>query len=285
MKLLIVVPILYREWNDNVELLYKSLSNFNKIFGENVEILIVVQESSDIEIQLELFRFQRFVNFELIFSKVENTSHARNIGIRKAKKLERDFILFHDASLYYNLVAVRFFAEQDASIATLPSVNISFSAAEEASDFFSSSKTISKNIYPIKDTFIWRYLFKVGNINEMFDINIGPGNNTVFKSGEDVLFFYHYLNVNCCYKSSVCRAGTVFHPPRPKDLSKHVLYASGQGYLFKLLISKLKVHGFKQRFVLYLYFCLFMGNSFFRVLTFQKSARKILILRLKGLFY
>lgn len=257
--------------------LYSSLMNIYSAFNGDCLVYIVVQSGGYFDTSSD------FLDEEWIV--VENTqymgvSNARNMCIDIALENSSKFIIFHDASIHWSRSAAEF-VYANKEINATPCVKVLF-----ADDFNISgdlkSKTNEvlseiKNNNPIYNSFVWSYLFRLDAINLIrFNLSFGPGQYTKFKSGEDVLFLFEYFTVN--RKIIVPKNGDccVIHPPRPTDYSKHLLYAYGQGALFRKLLNK------HYSIQLLADIMLFFGNAIFRCITFRKNAFPILIGRLKG---
>jgi hypothetical protein len=96
-----------------------------------------------------------------------------------------------------------------------------------------------------------------------------------------MLFFYEVVKANrisCVIEFSGC---SVFHPHRPSDLSKQLTYAKGQGALYRYLLCGMSLPWNACLGVGILFF-LFIGNAFFRAITFRHNGFQILKNRLQG---
>lgn len=216
------------------------------------------------------------INKEIKHESFLGISNARNLCIEKAIELNCQFVLFHDASIFWTQVASEFIYKNRY---LTPKVNICFSDEVKKLNMYTFDGKKSK-VNPIYDTYVWSYLFKLKDIYSLqFNINFGPGENTVYKSGEDALFLFDVFNKKKSYKVYKSNENIViYHPPRDSDFSKHLLYAKGQGKIFRILLNKY--------FSLFLLkdIILFFGNAMFRCLLLKKNSFKILIQRVSGFF-
>ncbi|GAA4649774.1 hypothetical protein GCM10023116_20550 [Kistimonas scapharcae] len=96
--------------------------------------------------------------------------------------------------------------------------------------------TLSDDVNFIKNCTMSRWLFKANLLkNSSFNETLGPGDKTTIKSAEDVYFLYE-LSKN--KKFNVVNVPYyVYRESRPKDLSKHTLYAKGYGAVLAFLFK------------------------------------------------
>lgn len=260
------------DWNKYKKKLIESLFNLNKAFNGDCFLYIVIQGDTFDLIDSDFGT----INVEVKYESLLGVSSARNLCIQKATDLNSKFILFHDASIYWTKEASEFICKnRDLT----PKVNICFSDEIKELNVYSFDGKKSK-VNPIYDTYVWSYLFKLKDIYSLqFNINFGPGQNTVYKSGEDALFLFDVFNKKKSYKVYKSNENVViYHPPRDSDFSKHLLYAKGQGKIFRILLNK--------HFSLFLLkdVILFFGNAVFRCFLLRKNSFKILIQRVSGFF-
>lgn len=275
MKLLVGVTLLSKEYVNNKYKLFESLGNINNdcgFIGVDVDFLFV-EQSIDTFSNLS-FEFP-LENAEFIKTNFCSTSNSRNTIIKHAKNNDYDYIVFHDVSILFSKGSILYLLNNTSNNYT-PKLKVVFDNSEYIN---SSGGNKLRKVTPFYDPYIWSYLFNVKGIKNYFDLNLGPGPDNKYKSGEDVLFLYLYFsNINSffVYES---QAKIVSHPKRDKDFSKHLIYAEGQGHLYrKVLRMKLesKIH-----------LCIFMFflNALRRVFLFKKNSVNILIHRTKGFFY
>lgn len=288
MSLLVVIPVLYREWLHYRESLLLSVSN---IYGEfdDVVFYFVFQDKTVSELDVCDSRLLQKYPCEIIFSDILNVSAARNMGIQRAKCLGLKFILFHDCSVMYPKSSLRFLKLNSGSLEShyIAQLKVVFDdyrviydlGGDDGIEILETSSFILSKVNPIRDCYLWSYLFLVDKIESTFDEGIGPGESTTYKSGEDVLFLFDYFAMGEILYSKVALSAIVLHPPRPSDYSKHLLYAKGQGRLFRLLLCS-----YPKDVTVWKYFALFWGNALFRVFLLKKNSCSILIHRVLGFF-
>lgn len=272
--LFVGVCVTKNDWLSYQESLKSSFEHIAQAWDYQVLIFLVVQGDKKSKASYgDLPDYVIF--FETEFMGI---SRARNICIEKANFVGAEFILFHDASIYWPIESVDFIA---CNRHHFPKVKVSFSDYDTTN--LSFKKTLInghlKKINPIYDTYIWSYLFKVSDIGLIrFDESFGPGQSTRFKSGEDVLFLFEYLSKKNCIRVFEASRAYVYHPARSASYDKHLTYAKGQGKMFRVL---LKLH---PSLLLYRDFFLFLGNAVVRCLLGKPNSSRILRQRLIGFF-
>ncbi|WP_336209831.1 hypothetical protein [Enterobacter sp. P82] len=273
-ELLIGVAITNKEWELHKFELKSSINNLRSVFGEGCIAYVVIQDES--------FTEQLFYQTEeewLYISRIKmlGVSNARNMCIEKSIELKTTFLIFHDATIYWSIQASEFIHKYRFCRET-PKVNIIFDSPKIVGVESNGSNDIAVvKADPVYNTYVWSYLLRVDNLKDLrFDTNYGPGVNTRYKSGEDVIFLFDYFSENNLVKVSSDKNVAVYHPPRPTDYSKHLLYAYGQGALFRKLIKK---HLSTKIIVDCI---LFFGNAVFRCVLLKKNSLAILLNRLKG---
>lgn len=272
--LLVGVCLTKTDWLAHKKTLTLSFQHIVDAWGDNALVFLVLQGNKDLKISSIDFPDYLYL-FETDFMGVSN---ARNLCLERAKEIGAKFILFHDASIFWPKSSAKFISSNRY---TYPKVKIRFSDYSNENVFF-EKKVLSgqrKKTNPIYDTYVWSYLLKVSDVNGIvFNRGFGPGQNTRFKSGEDVLFLFDYLQkIKNCYvfEADDCY---VFHPKRSLSYDKHLTYASGQGKIFRELLAKYP------SFLLYRDFILFFGNAVIRCLLGKPNALRILKQRLIGFF-
>jgi len=281
MKLLVVTPILYSELTSHVESLYISYNNLREAFNGKCIFLLVVQSKVVDEVEWSKQQLESKLESEVVMVDFLNVSRARNLGIIKSKSYKCSHIIFHDCSLTFPLDSCHFFYKY-ANGAVIPKLKVSFS--NEIDQLVQKTPADKKlafdiiKINPIYDSYVWSFIFKVENLTTLFDESIGLGSNTYYKSGEDVLFLFYYFSLANSYESLESKFLHVNHPARSADFAKHLIYAEGQGYLFRnLLCTYPSLRLVKDLF-------LFFTNALFRVFMFKNNSFPILKLRLRGFF-
>ena len=281
MKLLVITPILYSELDENIDSLYRSYNNLRKIFCDECIFLMIVQSKTFDGTNWKKDNLELKLGAEVVITNTLNVSIARNLGIIKSKKENFSHVIFHDCSLFYSLDSC-VFLHKYAEGNSIPKVKVSFS---NKSCYLKKEVLLgnqlsytTRNINPIYDPCIGAYIFKVKNLTNLFDESLGPGSDTYYKSGEDVLFLFSYFFYINSFIALESNSLFVKHPPRPLDFSKHLLYAEGQGYLFRNLLFKYtSIRLVKDLFLFFL-------NGIFRVIMLRKNSLTILKLRFQGFF-
>lgn len=254
--------------------LTESFFNLDHAFNGNCFFYLVIQGDQFDLIDSDFGN----INIEVKYESFLGISNARNLCIEKATDLKLQFVLFHDASIYWTKIAAEFiFKNRDLT----PKVNIYFS--DNIKEVYNSDYNMNgegRKVNPIYDAYIWSYLFKLEDVSKLkFNLNFGPGQRTHYKSGEDVLFLFDVFDRRKSYNIYESdKKITIYHPPREKNLSKHLLYAKGQGKIFQILLTRYL------SFFILKDIILFFGNAIFRCLLLKKNSFKILLQRVSGFF-
>ncbi len=272
--LFVGVCVTKNDWLRHQNSLKSSFEHIAQAWGNQVLIFLVVQ--GDKKSKTSYADLPDYVSvFETEFMGI---SRARNICIEKAIFVGAEFILFHDASIYWPMESADFIA---CNRYHNPKIKVRFSDCDKTNVSFNKTFINGdlKKINPIYDTYVWSYLFKVLDIGLIrFDENFGPGQLTRFKSGEDVLFLFEYFSKKNYIRVLEASAAYVYHPARSASYEKHLTYAKGQGKMFRVL---LKQH---PSFLLYRDFFLFLGNAVMRCLLGKPNSYRILRQRFIGFF-
>jgi hypothetical protein len=139
-----------------------------------------------------------------------------------------------------------------------------------------------KRVWSATRHYLWTVIVRGDMIREIrFNERIGPGETTVLKAGEDMLYFYEIVKQNRISEFVVYPHGLVYHPERPADLSKELLYARGQGALYRYLLTELDLP-WGGRLNVLLMFTLFIGNALYRTAIFRHNGFRVLKERLRG---
>ncbi|MGL4447925.1 MAG: hypothetical protein ACRCZA_01355 [Shewanella sp.] len=271
--LLVGVCLTKTDWLAHKKTLVRSFQHIVDAWGGNAFVYVVLQGNKDVKILNADFPDYLHL-FETDFMGVSN---ARNLCLEHAKEISAEFILFHDASIFWPKNSAEFISSNRY---THPKVKVRFS--DSVIDCFAEKTELhgkKRKINPIYNTYIGSYLLKVSDVDGIiFNEAFGPGQNTRFKSGEDVLFLFDYLQkIKAChvFEADECY---VFHPKRSLSYDKHLTYASGQGKIFRILLAKYP------SFLLYRDSILFFGNAVMRCLLGKPNALRILKQRLIGFF-
>lgn len=263
---------LYNDWISYKDNIIKSFLNLNDAFHGECFFILCIQDVGDHTIDSNL----GLKNYNVIYLTEKGISLARNRCIDEAQSMNYKWIIFHDATIYWPANAARFIYEQRLSEIP-PKLKLRFGEVNdcEIDNYESSIRTIN----PIYDTYIGAMLLNLNVIDFLrFNELHGPGDKTIYKSGEDVLFSFDYFYQKRNFK--VCEASEleIYHPTRLNDFEKHKVYARGQGRVFRVLLSKY--------FSLQLVFdsILFFGNAIFRCFLYKKNSFAILRERIVGFF-
>lgn len=279
-RLLVGVCVTKQDWITYHRSLYDSFSNIAKHWENKVLFYVVLQGVSNDE-DFPKFDTSAAPNVEIFNTTFMGVSRARNICIDKAKHINSEFILFHDASIFWTSSAAEFIAHH-CNNELVTKVKVSFSATTRERNLplnQCSSPAAVRKINPFYDAYVWSYLFSVAKLQDIkFDERFGPGHETFFKSGEDVSFLFEYFSKIKTFSVLEASSAFVCHPPRTADFDKHLTYASGQGKIFSLLVRKYP------SWRIYIDLGLFFGNAAFRCLLLKTNAFEIFKQRLNGFF-
>jgi hypothetical protein len=287
-KLHIVIPVVEHElrtFSNNLKILLENIgqSNINQI---NIQIHVILQ-SKNPQVPLEILKYEELDNIKIKIHIVNffSVSRARNYGIELIPKNKNNFIYLLDNDAipgvsFFNMVNTCVTEDFPISAGRLIwKINdIKLMRKLTGKEHLCRKKSVYKN----NNYFLGTYIIR-GDLleNVRFNEKIGPADHTRIKSGEDVLFFYNLFNINNIKFIHVFNNSYVFHPPRPKDMSKQLLYAEGQGALYRHLLFSKKLTNL-QRIGLIINFILFIGNSFFRVILCKPKSIAILRKRING---
>lgn len=279
-RLLVGVCVTRQDWINYHHSLYDSFSNIATHWKNKVLFYVVLQGVSNDE-GLPNLDTDATLNVEICNTTFMGVSRARNICIEKARCINSKFILFHDASIFWTSSAAEFIAHHCYDeIVTKVKVDFSATTREKNNPLGQglSSGTVRK-INPFYDAYVWSYLFNVADLQSIsFDERFGPGQETHFKSGEDVSFLFDYFSKVNSFSVFEANGASVLHPPRNADFDKHLTYASGQGKIFSLLVRKYP------SWRIFVDLGLFFGNALFRCLLLKPNSFKILKQRFYGFF-
>lgn len=270
-KLFVGLCLTKSDWFAHKNSLILSLRNIVEAWDKQVLVFIVLQGDSSLKIKKDDYP-DYIVFFETEFMGV---SRARNLCIDKAHHICAEFMIFHDASIFWPAGSAKFIS---LNRYVRPKVKVVFSEVSQDIQV-SDLNGWDKSVNPIYDTYVGSYLLKVSEVKFIrFNENFGPGQATTYKSGEDVLFLFEYFK--CLGTRNVFEADTcyVFHPERPSSYDKHLTYASGQGKMFRILLDT------QPSLLLYRDLILFFGNAIIRCLLVKDNSFRILKQRFIGFF-
>lgn len=254
--------------------LKKSLLSFYEKFNDNVSFLIVFQGTTSDD-QILFFDLPKSL-IEIKEVAYRSVSKARNEIIEYFLDGGYENLIFHDVSLVFLEDYLSWIMQNLGSI--LVSGNMRFNDSPLAQNISICGRVIAK-YKPIQDLYVCAFVFSSSLKLPRFDENYGPGENTIYKCGEDLLFMMSLMKLNPNAREFPKFEGIgVLHPARSGDYSKHLEYAEGQGKVYKILL----VHDFN--FLNLYQVMLFFSNALFRLITLKKNSPKILFLRIKGFF-
>lgn len=277
-EVLIGVCATIADWKENENTLWQSFDNIASSFDGDCLFYVVLQ-GSDFS-----FDINKPAHINIEFNKISflGVSNARNMCIEKACEVNTRFIMFHDASVFWPRSAATFmYAHRNND--TPVRVNLVYKKidnvllSDENHHERAMASLFNRKVNPIYAHCVGAFLFKVKDLSTLrFDTRFGPGQNTRFKSGEDVIFLFDYFSKMKSYWSYEAKDVFIYHPPRGNDYSKHLTYAFGQGRMFKVLLHR------HQMFSLYKDILLFFGNALFRCLILRENSLRIFMRRVRG---
>jgi hypothetical protein len=262
----------------NSDRLLISFQNFCSVFKDDVFFLIICQTKSIKSIDANNTFLSELPKNNYLLLQVDylSVSRSRNKAIEYARDNNFKRLLFHDASLVYTRPFLKWLKKTPSN--QIVSANWLFSDALVNASVENNSESSDKITFnDFNDLFVWSYVFPVNIDLPKFDERFGPGECNVFNSGEDFLFLRQFFQKHPDARCFTRFLGTgVIHPSRPKDFSKHLDYACGQGKIHQIYLLE-------EKSVYAIWRCLlFFGNACLRVLLFKKNSIKILKLRIKG---
>ncbi|MGP4846104.1 hypothetical protein ACTXGQ_18385 [Marinobacter sp. 1Y8] len=252
-----------------------SLSNFKTSFNLDVFFLIIIQDKifNDNDYLSEFYG-----DFEegcYLLKKVNylSVSRARNDAIEYARFNGFHRLIFHDVSIVYTLGYLKWIRCQRSG----ELLSGSYEFTDDLDNRGSEGPALMTEFDDFRDNFVCSYVFPLSAEFPHFDERFGPGESSVFASGEDFLFLRQFFKLNPELRSFVRFSGNgILHPPRPKDNSKQLAYAKGQGKIHQIFLLE-------EKSLYSVWRCaLFFGNALCRALLFRKNWLKILFLRIKG---
>ena len=209
-----------------------------------------------------------FPDFESVILQIPISclSRARNAGINYALENGFEYVLFHDSSIIFGAEFCNFVNMNiaDSSLVLTGKLIWNLSSTNSNHNTYQASEL---PINLIRNHYVGSYVLPLSLINDTrFNENIGPGKLTKIKSSEDISFLVNVFSHSKIRTVLFHPAALIFHPPRPSDRSKQVTYATGQGALYRYLMTrKILIYGIG------LHFCLFWINALASILLFKKN--------------
>jgi len=280
MTLGIVIPIIEEE----IKYLYKNLdiliSNLSHARIIDYKVCIICQTEDAVpEINYDFI--------SIIKTEHYSVSHARNIGLK----------YFHDKSDY--IYFLDFDAMPSSNFLTESKKNMLlgldvWSGNLKWTDDFNYNESKSKSRYQHKmktisslpyHQFLGCFILKKSlllNHEIYFEETLGPGSDTFYKSGEDVLFLANIFSRNNIDKYRFYKDLNIYHPPRDNDNLKSIVYCDGAVYVNKLIIKSEEMH-IKLKVSSFFYLILFIINGFKKFIFFESNSTKLLKKRISAI--
>lgn len=242
---------------------------------------VVVVQTRDAD-RLDL-GFLRRPDVELVTTDRFSASAARNLGVARLRRGRDRYVCFLDADAVPSVGLLRSVRPRLADSGELLVGRVAWhrGPAPDGPEEPSVAERAPVARW-LLSTYLWSTFLPVPAVLDpaiRFDESIGPGEGTRLKSGEDVLFLARVVAANGL-THALRFASPAHHPARPRDFSKHLAYAEGQGALFVRLLRGPLRRSLKAAVLAS--FGLFLGNGLLRVLLFRRRSVTILALRLRG---
>ena len=275
MKLGIIIPLIEDELDGFYSIINKVQLNLELALIDNYHIIVVFQSKNNILLPL-------IKNVTFVITTFYSVSNARNIGLDKFQN-NCDYIYLLDQDA---LPSVDFLIQSKTNMKLKTSIwsgKINWTGLTENKKNFSNNNIKKMNIFFFpRKTFLGCYFFKSDSINKTrFNLNLGPGENTKLKGGEDLLFLADFCSRNNINNFKYYPNLYIDHPKRPSNNQKELLYLESQIAVSKHLVYN-KQMLFEMRFGAFIYLLLFLANGFVKVLKMQKNS---LIIFKRRLFY
>lgn len=279
MTLGIVIPIIEEEikhFHKNLDILISNLSHAGII---DYKICIICQtKNASPKIKHD--------STYLIKTEHYSVSYARNIGLQHfADKSNYIYFLDFDA-----IPSIDFLIESKKNMSS--GLNI-WSGNLKWTDDFDHDTHKPRYQYQMKNIsslpyhqFLGCFIFKKSllfNHQIYFEESLGPGSDTFYKSGEDVLFLANIFSRNNIDKYRFYKGLNIYHPPRDNDNLKSIVYCDGAVYVNKLIIKSEEMH-IKLKVSSFFYLILFIINGFKKFIFFESNSTKLLKKRISAIF-
>lgn len=286
----VITPVIESDVNKLLNLIDDIISAFECSKFSDFLWFVIIQHKSPISADV-LERFERR-GISLLFSSYYSVSQARNVGINASRKIKSDVLYFLDCDAVPSIVLLNLFHDSVSNENPIVSGKICWTTDMALS--IRSAQMKIKSVTPIKlptelslfNTFLGCYgfdFFCFFNTGIKFDESIGPAEDTVLKTGEDVLLIADFVQ-RCHYTRLVYASNArVYHPAREMDSLKVLEYSAGQAVTYKKIL-KGQEYSNNLKLVSLFYLILFLSNSFLKVILFKANAIKILKVRIKALF-
>lgn len=288
-KLIVITPMLSEEFESYFEEFKKTYFPAIELINSFVTFVLIIQGKSLPNADL-LKSLTDIARVEPIFTDIRSTSRGRNLGIdfvlNNSQKAES--VIFLDSDSFISTedwLSIQRILDENPSC--IHEISVQWLPTAQTSDSIKPTINKQKNTLwqnRMFRTYLWSLIIPLRFFMQnrlKFDENLGPGEHTIFKSGEDTIFLLELFQKNSIKTIVTNSQPRVLHPHRPLDNSKRKIYALGQGNLFKLLLRKTT----DRIFFTYLlgWLLLFIANTLFMVIMLKPNAVLIAKLRLKGL--
>lgn len=288
-KLSVITPMLNEELDNYIEGFSKYHHSSINLISQFTEFILIIQGEKEPDSDI-IKKLLKIFSPTIIFSTIKSTSHARNIGIEyiTKKQAQTEKVIFLDSDSFIDQKSwtkIYEICQNSENLIHETKINWDVNSTPPIIQEVVNAD-ISKKLWQNRmfRTYLWSLIIPTDLVIRKklrFDEKLGPGEKTLFKSGEDTLFLLELLQNYPMKFIHIHSNIYVHHPDRPSDNSKQLTYAFGQGNLFKLLFSKNK----NKLFSIYLLFwlLLFIGNTIFMVASLKPNAIEIAKMRFKGL--
>jgi hypothetical protein len=288
MKLNVVTPIHDNDLNLFISRIHETVTALNASFFSDWEWIVVIQ--SKVQISEKILKI--ILDFNVVVNVTErySVSKARNQGIDYFNNSD-GAIYFLDCDAVPAVELLNYFHDQLSLGHIISSGKIIWCSADgckkkEIHSMLSDCSIAIPSSLSLFNTFLGCYCFSCDSILKTkvrFVEDIGPGDGTMYKAGEDALFISDLIAANNIswiqFKPSV----SVSHPLRPSDNSKEILYARGQVHTYKIIIYN--NYPLSMRCIAFSYLFMFATNGFIKVFFRKKNALSLLRVRLNSLWH
>jgi hypothetical protein len=274
----ILCPVIFDEAERFATRMARILQDLNAA-NFNYKVLIVLQSKTADNGPLE--RLALHPNVIVRRTARYSVSHARNVALEHVRKSSENYVYFLDASVVPTEDFWYLFKENAASQLSAWVCSINWTDLAPKTNGFGSHIRGLGYLFP--KMYVWACVFRADVVGDTrFDEDVGPGENTTTKSGEDFLFVQDILVNRNIRQLPYYPTVVVNHPPRPEDFSKHLTYAGGQGRMYRRLLLSPAPISFKAVYAMYAFF--FLVNGLLRLFLFKEKSIQIMAQRLTGLF-
>lgn len=282
-RLLIIIPAIESETEILTRNLDLLLEKLQKLAFSEYRIVIIYQTDNFASDPVGNLRNG---HIEVYNTDVFSLSSARNMGLDMRR--DEEFVFFLDSRMIPGMRFLKACIESIQNshdiwlgkICWLPDIEDSYKKNE------STDSIVCRTISPLRLIYknsISIYVYRFELIKGLrFNETIGISRHNSLQAGEDTLFNYDLLLSGRVKSLQYYPDAFLYHEIRPKDYSKQVRYSMAQGALHRYLISRKMP--LIPKILTIINFILFIGNTFYRILTVRKNSIQMLRLRLIGFF-